>query len=57
MVGALFPGKLLNHEIDPDEAVANGAAVLGATLAGSPEAKVLTLPFGIIQIIKSLLSA
>jgi heat shock protein 1/8 len=37
MLTEFFEGKTLNKEINPDEAVAYGAAVQGAVLSGAPD--------------------
>ncbi len=46
MVAELFGGKKLNYSINPDEAIAYGAAIQGNVIAGSAEAQVWWLALG-----------
>jgi len=43
MVSEFFNGKEVNRGINPDEAVSQGAAILGAGLCGSPDANNVVL--------------
>ena len=47
LISDYFGGKTPNKGVNPDEAVAFGAAVQGAILSGDSDEKVLNLSFGV----------